>query len=147
MYIAFFSFICDCLHMYIARKSVFSKHWSGDVTTDASESVARARRRVFAMRGTALALLALVATAQEARSVPTRFLEGALGSPAVRPPSLAPTRLANPRFPQPSQAPRRSASPDLTLSVSSDRQAALDGASTSSKHDLYAHMPLSLIHI
>ena len=44
------------------------------------------------MRGTALALLALVATAQEARSVPTRFLEGALGSPAVRPPSLAPTR-------------------------------------------------------
>ena len=30
------------------------------------------------MRGTALALLALVATAQEARSVPTRFLEGAL---------------------------------------------------------------------
>jgi hypothetical protein len=94
------------------------------------------------MRGTALALVALAATAREARSVPTRFLEGALGSPAVRPPPSPERGSREISF---SATVARSetpgASPDLTLSVSSDRQAARDGASTSSKHDLYAHMP------
>ena len=94
------------------------------------------------MRGTALALVALAATAREARSVPTRFLEGALGSPAVRPPP-SPERGSREIsfFATVALSETPGASPDLTLSVSSDRQAARDGASTSSKHDLYAHMP------
>ena len=94
------------------------------------------------MRGTALALLALAATAQEARSVPTRFLEGALGSPAVRPLPSPRTRSRDISFPTTvARSETHGASPNLTLCcVSSDRQAAHDSASTSSKHDLYAHM-------
>jgi hypothetical protein len=43
------------------------------------------------MRGSVLALFALLACMPEARSVPTRFLEGELGMPAVRPPPIRPT--------------------------------------------------------
>jgi len=45
------------------------------------------------MRGSVLALFALLACMPEARSVPTRFLEGELGMPAVRPPPIRPTKL------------------------------------------------------
>ena len=133
--------VCAC---HRARKRPNSRRFfsRANVTAESEGVSAPSAERVFAMRGTALALVALAATAREARSVPTRFLEGALGSPAVRPPPSPERGSREISF---SATVARSetpgASPDLTLSVSSDRQAARDGASTSSKHDLYAHMP------